>query len=67
VDLWWSGKQHQRGGNIQAVSAPDGWPLWPPTCVRAREHDTTTTAARTDPDLLAQIRTWVEDGRLGLG
>ena len=29
-----------------------------------REHD--TTAARTDPDLLTQIRAWVDDGQLGL-
>jgi len=29
-----------------------------------REHD--TTAARADPDLLAQIRAWVDDGQLGL-
>jgi len=28
VDLWWSGKHHHHGGNIQVVSAPDGWPLW---------------------------------------
>src|SRR3954466_14935765 len=28
VDLWWSGKHRQHGGNIQVVSAPDGWPLW---------------------------------------
>ena len=36
-----SGKQHQRGGNIQAVSAPDGWPLWTPDVrpgPRARHH-----------------------------
>ena len=28
VDLWWSGKHKHHGGNIQVVSAPDGWPLW---------------------------------------
>ena len=28
VDLWWSGKHHHHGANIQVVSAPDGWPLW---------------------------------------
>lgn len=30
VDLWWSGKHHHHGGNIQVVSAPDGWPCGPP-------------------------------------
>jgi len=65
VDLWWSGKRHQHGGNVQVVFAPDGWPLWTFTDVRlGREHD--TTAARADPDLLTQIQAWVEDGRYGL-
>ena len=58
------GKHHHHGGNIQVVSAPDGWPLWTSQVRPGREHD--TTAARTDPDLLAQIRAWVDDGQLGL-
>ena len=28
VDLWWSGKHANHGGNIQVITAPDGWPLW---------------------------------------
>ena len=28
IDLWYSGKAHCHGGNIQAVLAPDGFPLW---------------------------------------
>ena len=64
VDLWWSGKHRHHGGNIQVVSAPDGWPLWTSGVRPGREHD--TTAARTDPDLLTQIRAWVDDGQLGL-
>ena len=64
VDLWWSGKHHHHGGNIQVVSAPDGWPLWTSDVRPGREHD--TTAARADPELLAQIRAWVDDGHLGL-
>ncbi len=28
VDLWWSGKHHHHGGNVQVFSGPDGWPLW---------------------------------------
>jgi hypothetical protein len=27
VDLWWSGKHHHHGGNVQVISAPDGWPI----------------------------------------
>jgi hypothetical protein len=64
VDLWWSGKHHHHGGNIQVVSAPDGWPLWTSDVRPGREHD--TTAARADPDLLTQIAAWVDDGQLGL-
>jgi hypothetical protein len=64
VDLWWSGKHRHHGGNIQVVSAPDGWPLWTSQVRPGREHD--TTAARADPELLTQIRAWVDDGRLGL-
>jgi len=64
VDLWWSGKHHHHGRNIQVVSAPDGWPLWTSDVRPGREHD--TTAARADPDLLTQIRAWVDAGRLGL-
>jgi hypothetical protein len=41
VDLWWSGKHHHHGGNVQVVSAPDGWPLWTSHVRPGREHDTT--------------------------
>jgi hypothetical protein len=41
VDLWWSGKHRHHGGNIQVVSAPDGWPLWTSQVRPGREHDTT--------------------------
>lgn len=64
VDLWWSGKHHHHGGNIQVVTAPDGWPLWTSTVRPGREHD--TSAARADPDLLARITDWVSDGALAL-
>ena len=64
VDLWWSGKHRHHGGNIQVVSAPDGWPLWTSPVRPGREHD--TTAARADPDLLDDLAAWVDDGQLGL-
>src|SRR5512142_555664 len=58
VDLWWSGKHTQHGGNIQIVTAPDGWPL-PPSPVRpGREHD--TTALRAHPDLLPLLAEWTD-------
>jgi hypothetical protein len=66
--MWWSGKHKHHGGNIQVVSAPDGWPLWTSDVCPGR-HD--TTAARTDPDLLPLIAAWVngratQPGRPGL-
>jgi hypothetical protein len=64
VDLGWGGKHRHHGGNIQEVSAPDGWPSWTSQIRPGREHD--TTAARADPDLLNDIAAWVDDGHLGL-
>lgn len=64
VDAWWSGKHKHHGGNVQVVSAPDGWPLWTSGVRPGREHD--TTAARADPVLLQRIREWVEDGGVAL-
>ncbi|REH35766.1 DDE superfamily endonuclease [Kutzneria buriramensis] len=28
IDRWYSGKAHRHGGNIQALTAPNGFPLW---------------------------------------
>lgn len=50
VDLWWSGKYNNHGGNIQVITAPDGWPLWTSEVRPGREHD--TTALRTHAELL---------------
>ncbi|MFP5020806.1 HARBI1 family protein [Pseudonocardia phyllosphaerae] len=61
VDLWWSGKHHRHGGNIQIITAPDGWPLWTSPVRPGREHD--TTCARTHPDLLDTLTLWTSDDR----
>ena len=39
VDLFWSGKHHKHGVNIQVISAPDGYPLWVSEARPGREHD----------------------------
>ena len=44
-DLRWSGKHKHHGGNVQVISAPDGWPLWVSPVRPGREHD--ITCART--------------------
>jgi hypothetical protein len=45
IDAWYSGKAHEPGGNIQALSAPDGFPLWVAEVEPGSTHD--LTAART--------------------
>ncbi len=44
IDLWFSGKAHEPGGNIQALSAPNGVPLWVSDVEPGSVHD--LTAAR---------------------
>jgi DDE superfamily endonuclease len=44
IDRWYSGKAHEHGGNIQAISAPDGFPLWVSDVEPGSVHD--LTAAR---------------------
>ncbi len=61
VDLWWSKKHANHGGNIQVVCAPDGWPLWTSPVRPGREHD--TTCLRTHPGLLDVLATIRDDMR----
>lgn len=57
VDLWWSKKHHNHGGNIQVVTVPDGWPIWTSPVRPGREHDTTALRAHKEIlPLLAKIR-----------
>ena len=58
VDVWWSGKHHDHGGNVQVVTAPDGWPLWTSPVRPGREHD--TTCARTHDGLLDALTDWTD-------
>jgi DDE superfamily endonuclease len=44
IDLWYSAKAHEHGGNVQALSAPDGFPLWAADVEPGSVHD--VTAAR---------------------
>lgn len=41
IDLWYSGKAHEHGGNVQAVSGPDGFPLWVTDVEPGSTHDLT--------------------------
>jgi hypothetical protein len=44
IDAWYSGKAHRHGGNVQAVTRPDGLPLWTGPAEPGSVHD--LTAAR---------------------
>lgn len=59
VDLWWSGKHSRHGGNIQVVTAPDGWPLWTSGVRPGREHD--ITALREHTEILPALAVWTQD------
>ena len=39
IDLWYSGKGHRFGGNIQAVMRPDGMPIWVSDVEPGSVHD----------------------------
>ncbi len=41
IDLWYSGKAHEHGGNVQAVSGPNGFPLWVADVEPGSMHDLT--------------------------
>jgi hypothetical protein len=61
VDLWWSGKHRHHGGNIQVVTAPDGWPLWTCAVRPGREHDTTRARVHDGPlDRLDRLDQWTD-------
>jgi hypothetical protein len=64
VDLWWSGKHHHHGGNIQVVCTPGGWPLWTSDVRPGREHDTTCLHAHDE--ILPALRKWTGDQRPAL-
>jgi hypothetical protein len=65
VDLWWSGKHANHGGNIQVVTAPDGWPLWTSEVRPGREHD--TTAVRAHAEILPVLAIWTGEDLPVLG
>ena len=51
ADLWYSGKAHAHGGNIQALFAPDGFPLWVSEAEPGSVHDLTAARIHALPAL----------------
>jgi hypothetical protein len=51
VDLWYSGKAHRHGGNVQAVARPDGFPIWISAAEPGSVHDITAARIHALPAL----------------
>ncbi len=71
IDLWYSGKAHAHGGNIQAVLAPDGFPLWVSPVEPGSVHDLTAARVHALPALYqaaaANLPTLADPGYDGAG
>jgi hypothetical protein len=71
IDLWYSGKAHTHGGNIQAVLAPDGFPLWVSEVEPGSVHDITAARIHALPALYhaaaADLPTLADPGYDGAG
>jgi hypothetical protein len=65
VDLWWPAKCDNHGGNVQVITAPDGWPLRTSPVRPGREHD--TTALREHAEVLPMLTTWTDQDQRVLG
>lgn len=50
-DLWYSGKHHAHGGNIQVVTDPSGFPVWTSPVEPGSTHDITAARAHALPAL----------------
>jgi len=71
IDVWYSGKAHVHGGNIQAVMAPDGFPLWVSPAEPGSVHDITAARQHALPALYpaaaAGLPTLADPGYDGAG
>jgi hypothetical protein len=71
IDLWYSGKAHCHGGNIQAVLAPGGFPLWVSDAEPGSVHDITAARRNALPALYqaaaAGLVTLADPGYEGAG
>lgn len=58
--LWWSGKHKHHGGNVQVISALDGWPIWVFPVRPGREHDTTCARTHGLADALGRLASTID-------
>jgi hypothetical protein len=70
-DLWYSGKHHRHGGNVQVLTAPDGFPEWVSPAEPGSTHDITAAGDHVLPALYpaaaAGLKTLADKGYLGAG
>ncbi|HEU5390141.1 MAG TPA: transposase family protein [Streptosporangiaceae bacterium] len=52
IDLWYSGKKHDFGGNVQALMYPGGLPMWVSDEVPGNVHDLAAAREKALPVLL---------------
>ena len=71
IDLWYSGKAHCHGGNVQAVFTPGGFPLWVSEAEPGSVHDLTAARLNALPALYqaaaAGMATLADPGYEGAG
>lgn len=70
-DLWYSGKHHQHGGNVQVLTGPDGYPEWVSPAEPGSTHDITAARQHALPALYpaaaAGLKTLADKGYAGAG
>ena len=70
-DLWYSGKHHRHGGNIQVLTGPDGFPEWTSPVEPGSTHDITAARSHALPALYpaaaAGLPTLTDKGYVGAG
>lgn len=70
-DLWYSGKHHRHGGNVQVLTGPDGYPEWVSPAEPGSTHDITAAREHVLPALYpaaaAGMKTLADKGYIGAG
>lgn len=70
-DLWYSGKHHRHGGNVQVLTGPSGYPEWVSPAEPGSTHDITAARAHALPALYpaaaAGLKTLADKGYIGAG
>jgi len=57
IDKWYSGKAHEHAGNVQALTAPSGIPLWVSEALPGSTHDITAARQLVLPEARPYLKT----------